>query len=88
MSTREKFESLDRRIQKDKKTGCHIWTGSTVNTGKTPFVIRKGKRVNVRRAFINEYQGYEMTDAEARAVRMSCGNGLCVNPAHAEFVAC
>jgi predicted DNA-binding protein (UPF0251 family) len=82
------FEKAVKRFwSKVQKTedGCWTWLGSTDRYGNSSFYYWSGRKRF--RAFAHRFS-YELHIGpvpDRRALRHSCGNPLCVNPAHLEL---
>ena len=67
-----------------KAASCWIWRGSFSGSHgrKYPTSEVNGRRLNLRRA-VYEVSGNQPS-CRRRRVRVTCGNSLCLNPAHLE----
>ena len=71
----------------DEMTGCYIWIRkvSTDGFGQTMIKDSSGK-VHLERAHHASYLAFYGEVPSGKKVRQSCGNPLCINPAHLELV--
>lgn len=69
---------LDLTVTVDE-SGCHICTSHAADAGGYPQTKKKGKAVRLHRVIYEEVHGQVPA---GRVVSHSCGNRMCLNPAH------
>lgn len=88
--TPEFLARLDAQTQRGAASECWLWQGSTAGDygilrGRTApqrrIGVQASVRVRVTRAVFARHHGEAATNA-AEAIRHTCDNPLCVNPAH------
>lgn len=74
---------LDYVKSRSEEVGdCWEWTGALQQCGSTPTMRYQQKTISVRRLLMLE----RGLDVQGKVATCTCGNPLCVNPAHLELI--
>lgn len=78
-------EKILTQVSHDEATGCWNWCGQISNSGYGKLMIRdEHKQTKTEGAKEISYMAFVGKVPEGSLLRQTCGNRLCVNPAHIE----
>lgn len=83
------YKLFDERADRSQDTDCWIWRGWKAASGSGGLTIPAGKsetgKSHSMSAHVAAWEIYNGPVPAGRSVKRSCGNKLCVNPAHLEL---
>lgn len=77
---------LCSHLQEDRTSGCWVWTGQVSSSGYGRMMLKDDDGgTRLQSAHIASYLAFIGPVPEGKLVRQTCGNRLCINPAHLEL---